>query len=267
MWTKTTKKFRRNKASNKACDADLDICKNNSLPVSGEEFAIVGKTPSADDASSMMMLKEMTDRECDAQQPDVCKNNSSSTESQMTMSHGPSTSGEEGRDEIAQMLNEIAQMPSRGSDEFESDEEGDDDGEQREVDETLSAEDAVVDEVNDEGITEESPSVNVNGAEPTSEVAAEPNDTTPAANDIAKCTSMCRSLENMMHERVSSINQIRMILRDEIQADNGKSSSLNIFMYITYSIALTTKYLSNHRYDCGVYRGSRCTKWNDWKHE
>ena len=249
MWTKTTKKFRRNKASNKACDADLDICKNNSLPVSGEEFAIVGKTPSADDAASMMMLKEMvTDRECDAQQPDVCKNNSSSTESQMTMSHGPSASGEEGRDEIAQMLNEIAQMPSRGSDEFESDEEGDD-GEQREVDETLSAEDAVVDEVNDKGITEESPSVNDNGAEPTSEVAAEPND----ATDIAKCTRMCHSLENMMHERVSSINQIRMILRDEIQADNGKSSSLKIIMSNTYSIALTTKYLSNHRYDCGVY--------------
>eukprot|EP00984_Skeletonema_dohrnii_P003629 scaffold1230_cov97-Skeletonema_dohrnii-CCMP3373.AAC.5 len=244
MWTKTTKKFRRNKASNKACDADLDICKNNSLPVSGEEFAIVGKTPSADDASSMMMLKEMTtDRECDAQQPDVCKNNSSSTESQMTMSHGPSTSGEEGRDDIVQMLDEIAQMPShgpnasgeeerdeiaqmpsRGSDEFESDEEGDD--------ETLSAEEAVVDGVNDEGITVESPSVNDNGAEPTSEVAAEPNDTTPANDDIAKCTSMCRSLENMMHERVSSINQIRMILRDEIQADNGKSSSLNIFCLI-----------------------------------
>ena len=250
MWTKTTKKFRRNKASNKACDADLDICKNNSLPVSGEEFAIVGKTPSADDAASMMMLKEMvTDRECDAQQPDVCKNNSSSTESQMTMSHGPSTSGEEGRDEIAQ-------MPSHGSDEFESDEEGDD-GEQREVDETLSAEEAAVDEVNVEGgITEESPSVNVNGAEPTSEVAAEPND----ATDIAKCTSMCRSLENMMHDRVSSINQIRMILRDEIQADNGKSSKSQYLHVYYLSIALTTKYLSNHRYDCGVYRGSRCTK-------
>eukprot|EP00986_Skeletonema_menzelii_P012681 scaffold7126_cov142-Skeletonema_menzelii.AAC.5 len=200
MWTKTAKKFRRNKS--KACEADMNICKNNSLPVDcGEGFNTIEKTPSADDVGMI-----------DAQ-PDVCKNNSSSTDSQLTMSHGPSASSEE-------ECYDISHMPSNPSDEFESDDEGDD-GEQHEVVENISDEEEVADEVNDQFITDETPSID---CKPTSEVSAESDDT--HAKDIAKCTRICQSFERMLLERVNSINQIKMILREEIKMDSGKSSSL-----------------------------------------
>ena len=62
-----------------------------------------------------------------AAQPDVCKSNSSSTDSQLTMSHGPSASDED---------------------------------EQNQVVETLSVEEVVVDEVNYQVIKDETPSMN-----------------------------------------------------------------------------------------------------------
>jgi hypothetical protein len=233
MWSKTAKKFRRMKpssSSNKVCDADMDICKNNSLPdgvVGGGVFAIVGKTPSADDASMMAeeMLKEMIDREYDAQ-PDVCKNNSSSTESELTMSNGPSASGEEERGHL------IAQMPSDVSDEFESDDE--DEGEENELDEDISAGEAVVvDDGNDEGITtDETTSVDCNTAvsEPTSEVAACESNGADAGEETAEPT-LYQKLERMMHERTNSINQMSKMLSDEIKLDFGKSFGLYIFTF------------------------------------
>lgn len=191
MWSKTAKKFRRKKSSssNKVCDADIvDICK--------------GKTPSADDASEYNS------------QPDICKNNSSSTESEMTISNGPSASGEEERQEIAH-------MPSDVSDEFASDD--DQDGGEHELDEVFLAEEAMVDDVNDKGpiTTDETPSVDCNDtdAEPISEVASE------RIEEKVEPTSIYRSLESMMLERVNSINKIHKMLKNEVKLDNGKSFS------------------------------------------
>ncbi|KAL7501531.1 hypothetical protein ACHAWT_009800, partial [Skeletonema menzelii] len=99
-------------------------------------------------------------------------------------------------------------------DEFESDDEGDD-GEQHEVVENISDEEEVADEVNDQFITDETPSID---CKPTSEVSAESDDT--HAKDIAKCTRICQSFERMLLERVNSINQIKMILREEIKMDS-----------------------------------------------
>ena len=200
MWTKTAKKFRRSKAA--ADNANADICKNNSLPdVDAEGVAILGKSLSADDASTMMV------EEIDAH-PDVCKNNSSSTESQMTMSQGPSTSCEEG--EV------IALVTSSVSDEFASDVERDDG--QRNVEDTNSAGEVVVDAVSNKDTSDEDTSC-VNSA---SEVSAQPDENIQAEN-IAKCTRLCQGLENMMHERVNSINQIKKVLKNEIKLDSGKS--------------------------------------------
>lgn len=216
MWSKTATKFRRKKSSsssNKVCDTtDTDIiCKNNSLPdAGGGGFAIVGKTPSADDASIMgeiIMLKEI-DREYNAQH-DVCKNNSSITESEMTMSNGPSASGEEER-------SEIVQVPSDVSDAFESDDE--EECGEKELDEDVSAGEAVVDKVNGKGMTtDETPSVECSAdAKPTSVVAAERNEETVQP-------TLYQKLERLMHERVTSINQMRKMLRYEIKLDNGES--------------------------------------------
>ncbi len=246
MWTKTAKKFRRSKSA--AGNADAEICKNNSLPVAGaEEFAIVGKTPSADDANISTMIVEQINKGYDAH-PDVCKNNSSSTESQMTMSHGPSGSGEEEGEEIAlvsssasdkfaseddgqhdveestsgeEECEEIAQVPSKRSDEFESDDEGDDG--QRNAEDTISAEQVVVTAITDKDTFNKDTSC----IKPASEASAQPDETTQAEN-LTKCTRMCQGLESMMLERVNSINEIRKVLRNEIKMDSGKFSSFDI---------------------------------------
>ena len=187
-------------SSTKNNNADVDICKNNSLPdtcfnilpdTSGEEL-VVQKTLSADDAS-MMMLKE------DDSQPEICKNNSSQTDSEMTMSNGPSDSGEE-----------IVQLPSEVSDEFASDDEGDD-GQQ----DLIEAKPASI-------TVEEIRSGEFHDTE--AELLTEATDNTPA-QDIEKCARMYQGLEGMMLNRVSTINQIRGMLRDEIKRDNGEYKS------------------------------------------
>ena len=118
-------------------------------------------------------------------------------------------------------------MPSNRSDEFESDDEGDDG--QRNVEETISAEHVVVDAVIDKGTSDENTSCiessSTSHVKCTSEVSAQ--ETTQAEN-VAKCTRMCQGLESMMMERVNSINQIRKVLRDEIKMDSGKFSSFDI---------------------------------------
>ena len=224
MLSRTTRYFRRKKSSSskKACDAHQLLCKNNSLPIDsddgGEQFPFIGKTLSAGDASVLQMVEETPTPDSESAQPDVCKNNSSGTESDMTMSEGPSASGEE-----------IAQMPSSVSNGiFESDdeEEVDDLDDAKESDEHYTTEEMV--EVATEALVsaaDEDGEPITDDETPKSEVVEKSHVAGPvvdASVETKQDSDEFPTLEALMLERVNNINQIKKMLRQEFKLDNGE---------------------------------------------
>ncbi len=239
MWSRTTRYFRRKKSSSskKACDAHQLLCKNNSLPIDsddgGEQFPFIGKTLSAGDASVLEMVEETPDAE--SAQPDVCKNNSSGTESDMTMSEGPSASGEE-----------IAQMPSSVSNGiFESDdeEEVDDLDDTKEYDEHYTTEEMV--EVATETLASaaaESGEPITDDETPKSEVVEKSHVAGPVVDSSVETkqdSDEFPTLEALMLERVNNINQIKKMLRQEFKLDNGELHISIVIRSNTYYVPLS----------------------------
>ena len=233
MLSRTTRYFRRKKSSSskKACDAHQLLCKNNSLPIDsddgGEQFPFIGKTLSAGDASVLEIVEETPDAE--SAQPDVCKNNSSGTESEMTMSEGPSASGEE-----------IAQMPSSVSNGiFESDdeEEVDDLDDAKESDEHYTTEEMV--EVATETLVsaaDEDGEPITDDETPKSEVVEKSHVAGPVVDSSVETkqdSDEFPTLEALMLERVNNINQIKKMLRQEFKLDN---SELHISLVIRSNV-------------------------------
>ena len=251
MLSRTARIFRRKKSSssNKACDAHQLLCKNNSLPLDsddgGEQFPFIGKTLSAGDASVLEIVEETPDAEY--AQPDVCKNNSSGTETDMTMSEGPSASGEE-----------IAQMPSSVSNGiFESDEEEevDDLDDAKESDEHDATEEMV--EVATEALVsaaDEDGEPITDDETPMSEVVEKSHVAGPVVDSSVETkqdSDEFPTLEALMLERVNNINQIKKMLRQEFKLDNGKLHISLVIRSNVYYVPLSylTIYILRCRHD------------------
>lgn len=252
MLSRTTRIFRRKKSSSskKACDAHQLLCKNNSLPLDsddgGEQFQFIGKTLSAGDSSVLEIVEETPDAE--SAQPDVCKNNSSGTETDMTMSEGPSASGEE-----------IAQMPSSVSNGiFESDdeeEEVDDLDDAKESDEHYITEEMV--EVATEALVsaaDEDGEPITDDETPMSEVVEKSHVAGPVVDSSVETkqdSDEFPTLEALMLERVNNINQIKKMLRQEFKLDNGKLHISLVIRSNVYYVPLSylTIYILRCRHD------------------
>lgn len=246
MLSSTIRIFRRKKSSSskKACDAHQLLCKNNSLPLDsddgGEQFPFIGKTLSAGDASVLEIVEETPDAE--SAQPDVCKNNSSGTESDMTMSEGPSASGEE-----------IAQMPSSVSNGiFESDdeEEVDDLDDAKESDEHYTTEEMV--EVATEALVsaaDEDGEPITDDETPKSEVVEKSHVAGPVVDSSVETkqdSDEFPTLEALMLERVNNINQIKKMLRQEFKLDNGELHISIVIRSNTYYVPLSHLTITSH---------------------